>query len=129
MKTKLAVSFVATFICFSAFCQTQDSDPDVVSFELEEIKRELRVDKPWVPFLQGKNLLTGLYRLKAGTTDRQSPHDTDEVYYVIEGKSQFEAGEETMEVSPGQIIFVKANVAHRFFDISEDLVVLVFFDQ
>jgi hypothetical protein len=30
-------------------------------------------------------------------------------------------------VQPGSVIFVKAQVEHRFYDIQEELVVLVFF--
>jgi quercetin dioxygenase-like cupin family protein len=36
-------------------------------------------------------------------------------------------GSDDQAVSAGSIIFVAANVEHRFYDISEELVVLVFF--
>ena len=79
--------------------------------------------------MNGKNVLTGLYMLKAGVEDRQRPHDTDEVYYVVSGKSKFMAGGKEVEAKAGSILFVKAEVEHRFFDIEEDLVLVVFFDQ
>ena len=46
---------------------------------------------------------------------------------VVSGKASFRAGEETQAVAPGSLIFVERSVKHRFFDITEDLTVLVFF--
>jgi quercetin dioxygenase-like cupin family protein len=36
-------------------------------------------------------------------------------------------GAEDREVSQGSVVFVAAEVPHRFYDIAEELVVLVFF--
>lgn len=69
----------------------------------------------------------GLYVLPAGGTDQQKPHREDEIYYVIRGRGRFRAGAEDREVWAGSIIFVAAEVGHRFYEISEDLEVLVFF--
>lgn len=104
---------------------------DFVGYELEDLKEQLsnQGGSPWLPFLQGENVLTGLYVLKAGTEDRQQPHDTDEVYYVVSGKSDFSAGDQKTTAQAGSILFVKAEIEHRFFNIEEDLVVVVFFDQ
>lgn len=60
---------------------------------------------------------------------KKSPHDTDEVYYVVSGTGKFKAGEEKVSIKAGSILFVKAKVAHRFYDIEEDMVLLVFFDK
>lgn len=111
----------------------QDSipqDPNLMAFELDSLVAQLApTGRPWLPFMQGQNVLTGLYMLKAGAEDRQRPHDTDEVYYVAAGKGKFVAGEEAVTIQAGSILFVKAEVEHRFFDIEEDLVLVVFFDQ
>jgi mannose-6-phosphate isomerase-like protein (cupin superfamily) len=69
----------------------------------------------------------GIYHLKAGQADPQQPHSEDEVYYVINGRASFQAGSEQITVEPGALIFVERNVEHRFFGITEDLTVLVFF--
>ena len=69
----------------------------------------------------------GVYHLAKWTEDRQSPHLEDELYYVLEGKSKFLAGDEEREIGPGSAIFVRAGVPHRFFDIEEDLNIFVFF--
>jgi mannose-6-phosphate isomerase-like protein (cupin superfamily) len=69
----------------------------------------------------------GLYILPAGATDHQKPHREDEIYYVVRGSARFKAGSEDREVSAGSVIFVAAEVGHRFYDITEELAVLVFF--
>jgi mannose-6-phosphate isomerase-like protein (cupin superfamily) len=46
---------------------------------------------------------------------------------VLSGKASFHEGEKTLAVGPGTLIFVARNQPHRFFDIVEDLTVLVFF--
>ncbi|MCL4155374.1 UNVERIFIED_CONTAM: hypothetical protein GTU68_007958 [Idotea baltica] len=99
-------------------------------YYLDSLVSKLKPTKrPWLPFMKGENVLTGLYIVRAGGQDTQQPHDTDEVYYVAEGKGKFVVGEKTVLVQAGSILFVKAEVEHRFFDIEEDLVLLVFFDQ
>jgi quercetin dioxygenase-like cupin family protein len=49
------------------------------------------------------------------------------VYYVVRGRARFKAVAEDREVSAGSVIFVAAEVEHRFYDVAEELVVLVFF--
>ena len=78
-------------------------------------------------FLRVPAMSAGLYVLPAGATDPQRPHHEDEMYYVVRGKARFKAGDEDQEISPGSVLFVAAEVEHRFFDIAEELAVLVFF--
>jgi quercetin dioxygenase-like cupin family protein len=83
--------------------------------------------KSYREFLRVPAMSGGLYVLPAGGTDRQRPHREDEIYYVIRGRARFKAGSEDREVSAGSVIFVAAQVGHRFYEISEELTVLVFF--
>jgi mannose-6-phosphate isomerase-like protein (cupin superfamily) len=78
-------------------------------------------------FINAGSLSLGRYALPAGAADPQAPHDEDEVYYVVSGRAMIRVADEAQPVAPGSIIFVGANVPHRFFDISEDLSLLVFF--
>jgi len=130
---QLIISCCFTFLClFNSYGQvdTFPSAPNLAAFELDSLIAQLKpTGRPWMPIMKGKNVLTGLYMLKAGAEDQQKPHDTDEVYYVVSGKGKFEAGGEKVIAQTGSILFVKAAVAHRFFDIEEDLVLVVFFDQ
>ncbi len=78
-------------------------------------------------FLRVPAMSAGLYVLPAGGTDPQRPHNEDEMYYVVRGRARFKAGTEDREVSAGSVLFVAAEVEHRFYDIKEELAVLVFF--
>jgi mannose-6-phosphate isomerase-like protein (cupin superfamily) len=81
----------------------------------------------YTEFLRVPSMSAGIYRLVAGSSDPQRPHNEDEVYYVISGKGKLRAGDEIQEVRSGSIAFVPARETHRFEDIEEDLEVLVFF--
>jgi mannose-6-phosphate isomerase-like protein (cupin superfamily) len=78
-------------------------------------------------FLRTHDLSVGLYALPAGGVDPQGPHTEDEVYHVISGRATVTVGAEDRPVGPGSIVFVPADVAHRFHGIVEDLVILVVF--
>jgi mannose-6-phosphate isomerase-like protein (cupin superfamily) len=49
------------------------------------------------------------------------------MYYVVRGRARMKIGSEDAEVSAGSVIFVEAATEHRFYDIQEELEVLVFF--
>ncbi len=78
-------------------------------------------------FIRTHDLSVGLYELPAGGTDPQGPHTEDEVYQVVSGQAIITLADEDRAVGPGSIVFVAADVVHRFHDITEDLVILVFF--
>jgi mannose-6-phosphate isomerase-like protein (cupin superfamily) len=83
--------------------------------------------KLYQEFLRVPAMSAGLYVLAAGASDPQSPHHEDEMYYVVRGRARFRAGAEEREISAGSLLFVAARVEHRFYDIAEELAVLVFF--
>ena len=83
--------------------------------------------KPYGEFLRVPAMSAGLYVLAAGATDSQRPHHEDEMYYVVRGKARFKAGVQDQVISAGSVLFVAAEVEHRFYDISDELAVLVFF--
>ncbi|MFZ0760780.1 MAG: cupin domain-containing protein [Candidatus Sulfotelmatobacter sp.] len=83
--------------------------------------------RPYREFLRVPAISTGLYVLPVGGTDRQKPHREDEIYYVLRGRGRVRADGEDREVSTGSLIFVAAEVEHRFYDITEELAVLVVF--
>ncbi len=112
--------------------RTQDAEPaqtpkqEAVAWKTVAAALEAS-DKAWLPLLERDTLSTGIYRLAAGSMDGQSPHRFDEIYYVIEGKGTLFAGDEELAMETGSVAFVEREVEHRFHDIEEDLVVLVFF--
>src|SRR6202030_2252602 len=83
--------------------------------------------KRYLEILRVPAMSAGIYVLPAGGADPQSPHKEDEVYYVVRGRAHMQAGSEDYAVSEGSIIFVAAGVEHRFYEIREELMVLVFF--
>ena len=98
------------------------------SFELSQlISQRTDSNKPYLEFLKVPDLSMGLYVLHAGSTDPQSPHTQDEVYYVVSGRAQILVAEENRAVQAGSVIYVAKNLAHRFHSIEEELTVLVFF--
>ena len=90
-------------------------------------QQRARSGKLYREFLRVPSMSAGLYVLAAGATDAQLPHHEDEIYYVVRGRARFRAGDEDQEVSTGSVLFVAAEVEHRFYDIAEELAVLVFF--
>jgi mannose-6-phosphate isomerase-like protein (cupin superfamily) len=93
--------------------------------ELESSRKES--GKAYLEFLRVSSLSAGVYVLAAGSTDTQKPHQEDEMYYVVRGRARMRIGGKDQSVTAGSIIFVAANVKHNFFEITEELVVLVFF--
>lgn len=97
-------------------------------FQASELRREREAAGiPYLEFLRVPTMSAGLYVLPTGGEDLQRPHKQDEMYYVIKGRARMKSGSEDQAVGPGTIIFVAADVEHRFYDIAEELTVLVFF--
>jgi mannose-6-phosphate isomerase-like protein (cupin superfamily) len=76
--------------------------------------------------LRSELLSVGLYTLPAGGVDDQTPHGEDEVYYVVSGRAKIKVEGEDHPVQPGTALFVPARAEHRFHDIKEELVLVVF---
>jgi mannose-6-phosphate isomerase-like protein (cupin superfamily) len=83
--------------------------------------------KRYLEFLSVPAMSAGVYVLPAGGTDPQHPHQEDEMYYVVRGRARMTVADQQQFVQEGSVIYVEANVEHRFHDIEEELVVLVFF--
>ena len=91
------------------------------------IEQQNQSGQNYLEFLRVPSLSTGLYMLPAGGVDTQEPHTEDEIYYVISGRASILVDRESRPVEAGSLVFVKANVEHRFHTITEDLRVLVIF--
>ncbi len=76
--------------------------------------------------LRSELLSVGIYVLPAGGTDTQKPHEEDEVYYAVRGRAKFRVGSEDHTVAPGALLFVAAKQAHHFYEIEEELILVVF---
>ena len=100
--------------------------------QLADLLAELSASGPaYREFIRVPSMSVGVYRLRPGDVDGQQPHTEDEVYYVVRGRATFVRGPEglveSQAVSTGSILFVEHGVEHRFIDVVEELVLLVFF--
>lgn len=90
-------------------------------------ERLVQSGKLYDEFLRVPDLSVGVYRLPAGSTDPQGPHNEDEVYYVVSGRARIQIGDDDFPASAGDVIYVAKQTEHRFFDIQEDIELVVFF--
>jgi mannose-6-phosphate isomerase-like protein (cupin superfamily) len=99
-------------------------------FQISELIAEReRTERPYLPFLDVPTMSCGIYVLAAGGDDRQSPHDQDEVYYVLSGKAKLKVDGQDHDCAPGAVLFVAARAEHRFHSIEDELRLLVFFSK
>jgi mannose-6-phosphate isomerase-like protein (cupin superfamily) len=97
-------------------------------FQLDQLEQQRsQAEKSYLEFLRVPAMSAGIYTLAAGAADPQKPHKEDEMYYMVRGRARMRVGSQDRIIGPGSVIFVAAEVEHRFYDISEELVVLVFF--
>jgi mannose-6-phosphate isomerase-like protein (cupin superfamily) len=71
------------------------------------------------------SMLVKFYRPRG--EDKQTPHDQDELYLVATGSGWFRNGEERYRFGPGDVLFAKAGVAHRFEEFTDDFETWVIF--
>ena len=96
--------------------------------ELADLLREqVASGRLYHEFIRTHDLSVGVYVLAAGATDPQGPHTEDEVYYIVSGRGSIRVGSEDRAVQAGSVVFVGADVEHRFHDITNELVILVMF--
>ncbi len=98
------------------------------AFELPQLVTECsQSGSQYLEFIRKSSLSVGLYMLSAGALDQQEPHTEDEVYYIVRGRASIQVDKESRPVEAGSVVFVQANIEHRFHTITEDLTILVFF--
>ena len=100
----------------------------VEAFELADLLRERAVSgRLYLEFIRTHDLSVGVYVLPAGATDPQGP--TPRTRSTTWSPAGPGSGSETEDraVEAGSVVFVGADVEHRFHDIEEELVVLVIF--
>jgi len=90
-----------------------------------EAYRVAEAAKPYLVVFERENITVELFIPRE--SDTQSPHDRDELYVVVAGKGTFRRGKELVRFGPGDILFVKAHVPHRFESYSGDFKTWVIF--
>ena len=91
---------------------------------LEKIKNS---NSYFQTFINKDSLAAGVLVLKPGEEDTQTPHDSDEVYYIISGNGFLKIKDKDYKVSKDKLFFVAKDVEHCFHGNTKDLKVLYFF--
>ncbi len=108
--------------------QPDKQDPVWAAFELtDQLAKRQAAEQPWYPFLTVSTMTVGVYELPEAGIDPQTPHERDELYYVVSGRAMLRVESDEVEVGPGSMVYVRAHAEHRFHDIEEKLQVIVFF--
>ena len=59
--------------------------------------------------------------------DTQTPHEQDELYFVVSGCGEFVLGAERLQFESGSVLFVPAGMVHRFENFTAGLITWVVF--
>ena len=78
-------------------------------------------------FINKDSLAAGVLVLQPGEEDTQTPHDSDEIYYVISGDGFLKIKDKDYKVSKDKFFFVAKDVEHYFHGNKKELKVLYFF--
>jgi len=93
---------------------------------LAEAAAPLSAESPFqIVFDRGDDISVELYAPVG--TDKQQPHERDELYIIASGHGTFSRGDEVVAFAPGDLLYVPAYVPHRFETFSEDFKTWVIF--
>ena len=84
-----------------------------------------RPERTHFEVLDEESMTVEVGRYATGTSEPKNPHTGDEIYYVIDGAGMARVGDETYEVEPGDVVYVESGLEHDFFNIDEELRVLI----
>jgi mannose-6-phosphate isomerase-like protein (cupin superfamily) len=79
--------------------------------------------------LEEDSMTVEVGRYPAGETAGKNPHTEDEIYYIVSGSGTARIGDETHSIEAGDVVFVEQGTEHDFFDIEEDITVLIIFAE
>ena len=99
-----------------------------IEFDTKEYIKNIAKGKSYFhTFINKGNLAAGILRLEPGEKDTQAPHESDEIYYIIQGDGFLNVGEKDYVISEGMSYFVAKDIKHRFRGNTKELIVLYFF--
>ena len=78
-------------------------------------------------FINRETLAAGVLVLQPGEEDTQTPHESDEVYYILSGDGYLRINNKDYKVSQDKLFFVAKDIEHFFHGNTKDLKVLYFF--
>ena len=99
-----------------------------IKFDTTEYLNKLkRSNRYFHTFVNRESLAVGVLFLKPGENDTQEPHDSDEIYYILDGNGFLEIDGEPHRIKKGHTYFVAKDIPHHFYGNTKNLSVLYFF--
>lgn len=99
-----------------------------LDFDLTQYVEKIKSSSSYFyTFINRDSLAAGVLVLQPGEEDTQTPHESDEVYYVISGDGFLRIKDKDYAVSKDKLFFVAKGVVHYFHGNTEELRVLYFF--
>lgn len=99
-----------------------------LEYDLDTYLEKIKNDNSYFhTFINKDSLAAGVLVLKPGEEDTQTPHDSDEVYYVISGNGFLKIKNKDYKVTKDKLFFVGKDVEHFFHGNTKELKVLYFF--
>jgi mannose-6-phosphate isomerase-like protein (cupin superfamily) len=108
--------------------QQSAQQPSAEAFNIDQLREgRQKSGQEYLQFLKVPSMRMGVYALATGADDKQSPHQEDEVYYILRGRAVLRVDSQDYPVQAGSLVFVAAHAVHKFHSIEEPLETLVFF--
>lgn len=99
-----------------------------IKFDAIEYLNKLKKNNSYFhTFINKKSLAVGVIFLKPGENDTQEPHDSDEIYYILDGNGFLQINDKSHRIKKEEIYFVAKDVPHHFYGNTKNLSVLYFF--
>lgn len=99
-----------------------------LDFDTKQYIDEIRKSTSYFhTFINRETLAAGILVLQPGEEDAQSPHDSDEVYFVVKGDGFLKINKKDYPISEGKMFFVQKDAEHYFFGNTKELIVVYFF--
>ena len=99
-----------------------------IQFNTNEYFKKLKNSESYFQtFINKESLAAGIIFLKPGQKDTQEPHESDEVYYILDGNGFLRINKKSYPIKKGHIYFVGKNTTHNFYGNTKNLSVLYFF--
>lgn len=78
-------------------------------------------DRYWSSFIEKENFEAGSLRLGPGEKDTQSPHKSDEIYFIMSGDGYINIDGTDFEIQQSHSYFVPKNTPHHFHGNKEEI--------
>ncbi len=99
-----------------------------LDFDTNQYIDEIRKNENYFhTFINRETLAVGVLVLQPGEEDTQTPHDSNEVYYIVKGDGFLKINKKDYPASEGKVFFVQKDIEHYFFGNKKELIVLYFF--